>query len=36
MGENGRKAVQEELNWGKEEEKLIRLYQELRPGTPLI
>ncbi|MFD1416317.1 glycosyltransferase [Oceanobacillus jeddahense] len=29
MGENGKKAVQEQLNWGKEEEKLINIYQHL-------
>lgn len=29
MGENGRKAVAEEFNWGMEEKKLIGLYQEL-------
>jgi glycosyltransferase involved in cell wall biosynthesis len=29
MGENGRQAVVEKYNWGKEEEKLIRFYKEL-------
>lgn len=29
MGENGKKAVQEELNWGTEEAKLIAWYREL-------
>lgn len=29
MGENGKQAVTEELNWGTEEEKLISWYQEL-------
>lgn len=29
MGENGRKAVMEELNWGTEEKKLINWYNEL-------
>jgi len=29
MGENGRRAVLEEFNWGKEEKKLISLYNEL-------
>lgn len=29
MGENGKKAVQEQLNWGAEEEKLITIYQRL-------
>lgn len=29
MGENGKRAVQEELNWGKEEKKLIAWYNEL-------
>jgi glycosyltransferase involved in cell wall biosynthesis len=29
MGENGKKAVQEELNWGTEEQKLIAWYKEL-------
>ncbi|WP_088032399.1 glycosyltransferase [Evansella clarkii] len=33
MGENGQKAVLEELNWGREEEKLIRLYQALQPSN---
>lgn len=29
MGENGRKAVKEEFNWGVEEKKLLRLYKEI-------
>ena len=29
MGENGRRAVEAEFNWGKEEEKLLALYQEV-------
>lgn len=29
MGENGRRAVKEHLNWKKEEDKLIHLYEEL-------
>lgn len=29
MGENGKKAVRERLNWGAEEEKLITVYQRL-------
>ncbi|MFD1064451.1 glycosyltransferase [Oceanobacillus locisalsi] len=29
MGENGKKAVQEKLNWGAEETKLINIYQHL-------
>lgn len=29
MGENGKKAVQEQLNWGTEEKKLITIYQRL-------
>ena len=29
MGENGRRAVKEELNWGVEEKKLLALYQEI-------
>jgi glycosyltransferase involved in cell wall biosynthesis len=35
MGENGRKAVLKELNWGKEEEELIGLYQKMQAeSTP--
>lgn len=33
MGENGRRAVVEELNWEVEERKLIRWYDELVEGT---
>jgi glycosyltransferase involved in cell wall biosynthesis len=29
MGENGRRAVEERYNWGKEAEKLVRLYRNL-------
>jgi glycosyltransferase involved in cell wall biosynthesis len=29
MGENGRRAVEERYNWGREGEKLLRLYEEL-------
>ncbi len=29
MGENGRKAVKEEFNWGVEEKKLLKLYEDL-------
>jgi len=29
MGENGRRAVEEKYNWGKEAEKLVRLYRNL-------
>lgn len=29
MGENGRRAVKEELNWGIEEKKLLKLYEEI-------
>ena len=29
MGENGRKAVKEEFNWGVEEKKLLALYEEI-------
>ena len=29
MGENGRKAVKEEFNWGVEEKKLLRLYEAI-------
>lgn len=29
MGENGRKAIEEEFNWNREEEKLFSLYQRL-------
>lgn len=32
MGENGRKAVKEEFNWGAEEKKLLALYQEILNG----
>ncbi|MDO4988186.1 MAG: glycosyltransferase [Synergistes sp.] len=31
MGENGRRAVQKEFNWGIEEKKLLRLYETLIP-----
>lgn len=33
MGENGKKAVQEELNWKAEEKKLIHWYDQLVKGT---
>lgn len=33
MGENGRRAVQNELNWGVEEHKLFKLYQDLTSGV---
>ncbi|WP_078594217.1 glycosyltransferase [Evansella clarkii] len=33
MGENGRKAVLKELNWGKEEEELISLYQRMQADS---
>ena len=33
MGENGRRAVVEELNWEVEERKLLRWYDELVEGT---
>ena len=29
MGENGRRAVKEEFNWGVEEKKLLALYDEI-------
>ena len=29
MGENGRKAVKEEFNWGVQETKLVALYQDI-------
>ena len=29
MGENGRRAIREEFNWGVEEQKLLALYQEI-------
>ena len=29
MGENGRKAVKEEFNWGVEEKNLLRLYEAI-------
>jgi len=29
MGKNGRGAVEERYNWGREEEKLLQLYSEL-------
>lgn len=29
MGENGRRAVREEFNWGVEEQKLLALYKEI-------
>ena len=29
MGKNGRRAVEEKYNWGKEAEKLVRLYRNL-------
>lgn len=29
MGENGRRAVEQEFNWGVEEKKLLKLYEEL-------
>ena len=29
MGENGRKAVLEEFNWGEAEKKLIKMYSEV-------
>ena len=29
MGENGRRAVKEEFNWGVEEKKLLSLYEEV-------
>ena len=29
MGENGRRAVQEEFNWGVEEKKLLALYEDI-------
>jgi hypothetical protein len=33
MGENGRRAVVEKYNWGVEEKKLIKLYQDLLEET---
>ena len=30
MGENGRRAVKENFNWNVEEQKLLRLYEELK------
>lgn len=32
MGENGRRAVKEEFNWGVEEKKLLALYEEILKG----
>lgn len=32
MGENGRRAVKEEFNWGAEEKKLLALYREILSG----
>lgn len=32
MGENGHRAVEEEFNWGTEEKKLLKLYEELANG----
>ena len=29
MGENGRRAILEEFNWGIEEKKLVKLYNQL-------
>ena len=29
MGENGRRAVEEEFNWGTKEKKLLALYEEI-------
>ena len=29
MGENGRRAVREEFNWGVEEQKLFALYEDI-------
>ena len=29
MGENGRRAVEEEFNWGVEEQKLLTLYEDI-------
>ena len=29
MGENGRRAVEEEFNWGTQEKKLLALYEEI-------
>lgn len=34
MGENGRRAVKEEFNWGVEEKKLLALYEEMATGEP--
>jgi len=36
MGENGRRAVQEELNWFVEEEKLLNLYNDLLQKRHLV
>ena len=33
MGENGRRAVEQEFNWGVEEKKLLKLYEELAAKT---
>lgn len=33
MGENGRRAIVEELNWDVEKSKLLRWYNELIEGT---
>lgn len=30
MGSNGRRAAEQEFNWGVEEQKLLRLYEELK------
>jgi glycosyltransferase involved in cell wall biosynthesis len=29
MGKNGRQAVEKKFNWGKEEKKLIKVYEKL-------
>ena len=29
MGENGRRAIKEEFNWGVEEKKLLALYEDI-------
>ena len=34
MGENGRRAVKEEFNWGVEEKKLLALYEKLLSALP--
>lgn len=34
MGENGRRAVKEEFNWGVEEKKLLALYEEILSALP--